>query len=92
MQWDPRHAQAVIKHLLPVIDNEDERACLAQAAEQVQQRLIPLIPKLPVQPVHLTRAAALHAPFDGTLRLTADAAWLLVGDQISLKIWGAALE
>lgn len=89
MQWDPRHAQAVIKHLLPVIDNEDERACLAQAAEQVQQRLIP---KLPVQPVHLTTAAALHAPFDGTLRLTADAALLLVGDQISLKIWGAALE
>ncbi|MDU8357783.1 aminotransferase [Pseudomonas syringae group sp. J309-1] len=53
LQWDPRHAQAVIKHLLPVIDNEDERACLAQAAEQVQRRLIPLIPKLPVQPVHL---------------------------------------
>jgi 4-aminobutyrate aminotransferase-like enzyme/Ser/Thr protein kinase RdoA (MazF antagonist) len=53
LQWDPRHAQALIKHLLPIIDNDDERACLAEAAEQAQQRLLPLIPMLPVQTVHL---------------------------------------
>ncbi len=53
LQWDPRHAQALIKHLLPVIESEDERACLAQAAEQAQRRLAPLIAKLPVQTVHL---------------------------------------
>lgn len=53
LQWDPRHAQAVIKHLLPVIDNDDERACLAEAAEQAQRRLLPLIAKLPIQTVHL---------------------------------------
>ncbi|MCI8207987.1 hypothetical protein AUC61_00430 [Pseudomonas sp. S25] len=53
LQWDPRHAQALIKHLLPVIDSDDERACLAQAAEQAQRCLAPLIAKLPVQTVHL---------------------------------------
>jgi len=53
LQWDPRHAQALIRHLLPVIDSEDERACLAEAAEQAQRRLLPLIPALPIQTVHL---------------------------------------
>ncbi len=53
LQWDPRHAQALIKHLLPVISNEDERACIVEAAEQAQRRLLPLIPALPLQTVHL---------------------------------------
>ncbi|SQF93792.1 class III aminotransferase [Paucimonas lemoignei] len=53
LQWDPRHAQALIKHLLPIISNEDERACIAEAAEQAQRRLISLIPALPLQTVHL---------------------------------------
>lgn len=53
LQWDPRHAQALIKHLLPIIEDDDERACLAEAAEQAQRRLLPLIPTLPVQTVHL---------------------------------------
>lgn len=53
LQWDPRHAQALIRHLLPVIENDDERACLAEAAEQAQRRLAPLITQLPLQTVHL---------------------------------------
>ncbi|WP_349971175.1 aminotransferase [Pseudomonas caspiana] len=53
LQWDPRNAQALIKHLLPVIDNDEERACLAQAAELAQRRLSSLVAKLPVQTVHL---------------------------------------
>ena len=53
LQWDPRHAIALIKHLLPVIDNADERACLIEAGEQAHRLLLPLIPALPMQPVHL---------------------------------------
>ena len=53
LQWDPRHASALIRHLLPVIDNADERACLLEAAEQAHRRLLPLIPALPMQAVHL---------------------------------------
>lgn len=53
LQWDPRHAAALIKHLLPVIDNADERACLLEAGEQAHRHLLPLIPALPMQAVHL---------------------------------------
>ncbi|RRV03919.1 aminotransferase [Pseudomonas sp. v388] len=53
LQWDPRHAAALTKHLLPVIENADERACLLEAGEQAQRHLLPLIPALPVQAVHL---------------------------------------
>ncbi|MFJ4142038.1 aminotransferase [Pseudomonas sp. NPDC089734] len=53
LQWDPRHAYALSKHLLPVIDSADERACLIEAAEQAHGRLLPLIPELPIQAVHL---------------------------------------
>lgn len=53
LQWDPRHANALIKHLLPVIKNPEERALLAHAAEQAQHRLRPLVAKLPVQAIHL---------------------------------------
>ncbi len=53
LQWDPRHANALARHLLPVIDDTDERACLHEAVEQARQRLVPLIPALPLQAVHL---------------------------------------
>ncbi|MDH0745798.1 aminotransferase [Pseudomonas sp. GD03842] len=53
LQWDPRHASALIKHLLPVIDSEDERACIANAAEEARARLLPLIASLPVQAIHM---------------------------------------
>lgn len=53
LQWDPRHAQALIKHLLPVVRDEEARACLARAAEQAHRFLLPLIAALPIQAVHL---------------------------------------
>jgi 4-aminobutyrate aminotransferase-like enzyme/Ser/Thr protein kinase RdoA (MazF antagonist) len=53
LQWDPRHAMALIRHLLPVVGNPDERACIAEAAEQAHVRLLPLIAQLPMQAVHL---------------------------------------
>ncbi|MEE4104373.1 aminotransferase [Pseudomonas viridiflava] len=53
LQWDPRHAYALIKHLLPVIESADARACLIEAGEQAHRRLLPLIPALPIQAVHL---------------------------------------
>ena len=53
LQWDPRHGDALIKHLLPVIKNPDTRAVLEHTCEQAQRRLRPLVAKLPVQAVHL---------------------------------------
>ncbi|MDY7562277.1 aminotransferase [Pseudomonas sp. 10B1] len=53
LQWDPRHAQALIKYLLPVIKNPEEREFLTLATRQAQQRLRPLLAKLPLQAVHL---------------------------------------
>ncbi|AVI87394.1 hypothetical protein BTW15_19340 [Pseudomonas syringae pv. tomato] len=53
LQWDPRHAHALIKHLLPVIKDADARACVIEAGEQAHRRLLPLIPSLPIQAVHL---------------------------------------
>ena len=53
LQWDPRHASALVKHLLPVIENPDERTCIRDAAEQAQARLLPLMSALPVQAIHL---------------------------------------
>ncbi len=53
LQWDPRHASALIKHLLPVIESAEERACIAEAAEQAHARLLPLIAALPVQAIHM---------------------------------------
>ncbi|PYD08183.1 MULTISPECIES: aminotransferase [Pseudomonas syringae group] len=53
LQWDPRHAHALIKHLLPVIKDADARACLIEAGEQAHRRLLPLIAALPIQAVHL---------------------------------------
>ncbi|KPX31848.1 Uncharacterized protein ALO77_04196 [Pseudomonas coronafaciens pv. garcae] len=53
LQWDPRHAHALIKHLLPVIKDADARACVAEAGDKAHRRLLPLIPALPIQAVHL---------------------------------------
>ncbi|MFJ3482594.1 aminotransferase [Pseudomonas sp. NPDC090202] len=53
LQWDPRHASALIKHLLPVIANAEARACIADAAEQAHVRLLPLVAALPVQAIHM---------------------------------------
>jgi 4-aminobutyrate aminotransferase-like enzyme/Ser/Thr protein kinase RdoA (MazF antagonist) len=53
LQWDPRHAFALARHLLPVIKDEDERACLLEASEQAHRHLLPLIAALPMQAVHL---------------------------------------
>jgi Ser/Thr protein kinase RdoA (MazF antagonist) len=53
LQWDARHASALIKHLLPVIKDEQQRALIAEAAEQAERRLQPLQDTLPV-PAMLT--------------------------------------
>jgi 4-aminobutyrate aminotransferase-like enzyme/Ser/Thr protein kinase RdoA (MazF antagonist) len=53
LQWDPRHAYTLIQHLLPVIKNAAERACIADAANEAHARLLPLIPSLPVQAIHM---------------------------------------
>ncbi|UVK88757.1 aminotransferase [Pseudomonas sp. B21-051] len=53
LQWDARHASALISHLLPVIQDERQRALIAQAAEQAERRLQPLQDKLPVQAIHM---------------------------------------
>lgn len=53
LQWDARHASALISHLLPVINDERQRALIAGAAEQAERRLQPLQDKLPVQAIHM---------------------------------------
>ncbi|MHB2245527.1 aminotransferase [Pseudomonas fitomaticsae] len=53
LQWDARHASALIEHLLPVIDDERQRVLIAEAAEQARLRLQPLLEKLPVQAIHM---------------------------------------
>ncbi|UFQ00563.1 aminotransferase [Pseudomonas fitomaticsae] len=53
LQWDARHASALIEHLLPVIDDERQRVLIAAAAEQARLRLQPLLEKLPVQAIHM---------------------------------------
>ncbi|WP_460411513.1 MULTISPECIES: aminotransferase [unclassified Pseudomonas] len=53
LQWDARHASALISHLLPVIKDEQQRSVIADAAEQAERRLQPLQAKLPVQAIHM---------------------------------------
>ncbi|KPA92314.1 4-aminobutyrate aminotransferase family protein [Pseudomonas asplenii] len=53
LQWDPRHAGALIGHLLPVIRDPQQQAVIREAAAQAARRLQPLVDKLPVQAVHL---------------------------------------
>ena len=53
LQWDARHANALIAHLLPVITDEQQRRLIADAAEQAERHLQPLVDKLPVQAIHM---------------------------------------
>ncbi|MDF0729364.1 aminotransferase [Pseudomonas entomophila] len=53
LQWDPRHAEALIEHLLPVLKDPARRARLQKTARQARERLQPLVEKLPSQAVHL---------------------------------------
>ena len=53
LQWDARHANALIAHLLPVIKDERNAALIAEAAEQAERHLQPLVDKLPVQAIHM---------------------------------------
>lgn len=53
LQWDARHANALIAHLLPVIEDEQQRASIAHVAEQAEQHLRPLVDTLPVQAIHM---------------------------------------
>ncbi|PRA70188.1 hypothetical protein CQ065_05765 [Pseudomonas sp. MYb187] len=53
LQWDPRHAQALIAHLLPVLAEGPRKAQVLEAARKAEQRLQPLLEQLPMQAVHL---------------------------------------
>ncbi|MBD9587478.1 aminotransferase [Pseudomonas sp. PDM03] len=53
LQWDARHANALIAHLLPVIEDDRQRALIAEVAEQAERHLQPLMDKLPVQAIHM---------------------------------------
>ncbi|MCU7250165.1 aminotransferase [Pseudomonas koreensis] len=53
LQWDARHAHALIRHLLPVIEDQGQRDLIAEAAAQAEHRLQPLLEKLPVQAIHM---------------------------------------
>ncbi|MFJ2287924.1 aminotransferase [Pseudomonas iridis] len=53
LQWDARHASALIAHLLPVIKDEQQRTLIADVARQAERRLQPLLEKLPVQAIHM---------------------------------------
>ncbi|MHC8303704.1 aminotransferase [Pseudomonas sp. PB3P13] len=53
LQWDARHANALIAHLLPVITDDLQRAHITRVAEKAKRHLQPLIEKLPVQAIHM---------------------------------------
>ncbi|UST69611.1 aminotransferase [Pseudomonas moraviensis] len=53
LQWDARHANALINHLLPMISDEQQRAAIGAAAERAERHLRPLLDKLPVQAIHM---------------------------------------
>lgn len=53
LQWDPRHASALISNLLPVIADERLRTLIASVAEQAELRLQALVGALPMQAIHL---------------------------------------
>ncbi|NVZ79331.1 phosphotransferase, partial [Pseudomonas gingeri] len=53
LQWDARHASALINHLLPVIRDPQQQSVIREAAAQAGRRLQPLVDKLPVQAIHL---------------------------------------
>ena len=53
LQWDPRHALELIRHLLSTLDNVPQRAALERVAVQVEQHLRPLADQLPWQAAHM---------------------------------------
>lgn len=53
LQWDPRHALELIKHLLATLEDLPHRQALEQVAEQVQNRMRTLADHLPWQAVHM---------------------------------------
>ncbi|MDT8923140.1 MULTISPECIES: aminotransferase [Pseudomonas] len=53
LQWDPRHALALIEHLLPVLKDPARRDQVSRLAQQAAKRLEPLVEHLPSQAVHL---------------------------------------
>ncbi|VVN76839.1 aminotransferase [Pseudomonas fluorescens] len=53
LQWDARHANGLINHLLPVITDERQRGLIASAAFEAERRLQPLVADLPVQAIHM---------------------------------------
>lgn len=53
LQWDPKHAQTLIEHLLPVLHDADQRRRITQATAVAAHHLAPLIGSLPSQAVHL---------------------------------------
>ncbi len=53
LQWDPRHAPALIDRLLSQVDDPRQRERLSEAARAAALRLSPLMEQLPIQAVHL---------------------------------------
>lgn len=53
LQWDARHAPALVDHLLPVIDDDQRRQLIAEVAQQAERRLQSLKASLPVQAIHM---------------------------------------
>jgi 4-aminobutyrate aminotransferase-like enzyme/Ser/Thr protein kinase RdoA (MazF antagonist) len=53
LQWDPRHAEALIKHLLPALADTQRHAQVEQVARAASACLQPLAAQLPIQAVHL---------------------------------------
>ncbi|MFJ4156377.1 aminotransferase [Pseudomonas sp. NPDC089752] len=53
LQWDPQHAQALIEHLSPVLQDAGQRARIEQATRLAAEKLAPLVGQLPCQAVHL---------------------------------------
>ncbi|WP_338521532.1 aminotransferase [Pseudomonas batumici] len=53
LQWDPRHADALIAHLLPVLGDASRQAQVREAGAQARRHLQPLVEALPVQAIHL---------------------------------------
>ncbi|WP_248732424.1 aminotransferase [Pseudomonas sp. MWU13-2517] len=53
LQWDPRHAQELITHLLNTLDDLPHRVALTQVARQVDECIRPLAHRLPWQAVHM---------------------------------------
>ncbi|WP_028693310.1 aminotransferase [Pseudomonas cremoricolorata] len=53
LQWDPRHAVALIEQLLPALPNAERQAQVRQVCAAAAERLQALVEHLPLQAVHL---------------------------------------